>query len=59
MEDGFGAAIKINNWEQFEVLILVLVEDGFGEAMSNFSDAVATIVLILVLVEDGFGASQR
>ena len=36
------------------VLILVLVEDGFG-VMIVLLGVLITIVLILVLVEDGFG----
>ena len=37
------------------VLILVLVEDGFGVGIVSFITTVYCGVLILVLVEDGFG----
>ncbi len=47
------------NWSKtWGVLILVLVEDGLGEAFTEFS-LYNSIVLILVLVEDGLGDSCK
>ena len=40
------------------VLILVLVEDGFGADIAEYLESLRDRVLILVLVEDGFGVSH-
>ena len=42
-----------------KVLILVLVEDGFGALWLLFVRIVLQSVLILVLVEDGFGVKAQ
>ena len=51
--------VKIANHLGLTVLILVLVEDGLGEAQKKASQAALDEVLILVLVEDGLGATKN
>ena len=46
------------NSGMFNVLILVLVEDGLGVFISQPKNFQLFIVLILVLVEDGLGDRQ-
>ena len=41
------------------VLILVLMEDGFGEGSGELYDKENREVLILVLMEDGFGEKWK
>ena len=57
MEVGFGvwAMEANNNGEIASVLILILVEVGFGEK-HLYMNATQMRVLILILVEVGFGA---
>ena len=42
-----------------QVLILVLLEDGFGGDTKNDKKTTTQEVLILVLLEDGFGVNQE
>ena len=55
MEDGFGGSPSTERAQTSAVLILVLMEDGFGEPPPDCGGTGNQVVLILVLMEDGFG----
>ena len=54
-----GLRWNIHFLNTYNVLILVLVEDGLGARLVKVYTTMAHFVLILVLVEDGLGEDMK